>query len=285
MRTRSLLMSLLCASCASVPSQQPERPAPRRRAVALDAREFERVDLDDVGGEDAVSRYAARFERKWILGERSGWKLRVRQEESEYDFRGDAFGGLDGLDDMSETTVGVSYWSAGRNGRSYFALVNASSGVADGADFDDGVFFKTFGGVLWQASETVQWGIGLVGRTELEDDPSVFAFPLIEWRIDERSKIGFVQSSDPGLGFTRKLEEALDLYVGLQFSQRQYRLDDDDVDDGAFVDEEQSVRVGLIWDEGAGLNADVFTGFGKRELFLDVDDDEVADDETETGSC
>jgi hypothetical protein len=248
--------------------------------VAVDVRAASRADLDE-GGELAVRRSALRVGRRVPTGERSGWWLAFRAEGSRYDADDGALGLADPPRSAGESTLLAAYEDRGR-ARQWFAAASLLSGLEEGARESESLRLKGAAGVLWRAGEGLYLGVGAVARTHLEDDPSVFPFPLVEWRIDERSRLGVVRSADPGLGYSVRASEGLELYLALVWEERQYRLDDDPGPaDAALTDEELALRLGAIVRRPSGLEAELFVGASRRALVLDADGHEAASDDVD----
>lgn len=245
-------------------------------------RGFAESDLDDTDAELSVDRFGFYVSRAVPLDEKRSLQFTFDQEFSDYDFDGGVLGLADPFDDVSKSEISAVYRSQESEKWGWFAALTLAVGVDDDADYDDGIYSKFGGAFLYALSETLSIGLGVFVRTELEDDASGFALPLIEWEFSERGRLGVVRSSDPGLGVTYDWTEELDAYVAASFDQRQYRIDDSAaLSDAAFVDEETNLRVGAIYRNEKGFTAEAFTGVGFRTLTIDVDDSELGDDDVD----
>lgn len=265
------------AGPASAHSQQAQAGTPEPWTVTLKATSYAESDFDDVNAELEVTRVGADVRYKMPVD--SGvWNFRFGVEDSQYDV-----GSFGSFDDGTEVGFGGTYIHPGPEW-SWFATLNLNEGTGDGADFADGTYFEGGGGFTYAVNEKLKLGLALLGRTQLEEDAEVFPFPIIEWEISDRSRIGFVRSSDPSLGWTYKVNDELDYYVQVQQAQRQYRLDEDVLDDAAFVDEEIGLRTGVIYRDPSGFTGEVYLGAAQRTLFLDVNDDEVLEEDIETAA-
>lgn len=163
----------------------------------------------------------------------------------------------------------------------WFAGVSGHFGREQGENLSDSFYAKARGGLLWQVGTNFHLGIALYLRTFLEDDVALIPLPAIEWRPSKEVRVGIVRSTDPGIGLFYRLSERAEAYVSAHFPLRQYRLADKGLlVDGAATDDEQSLRVGLLWRDEA-VRAEVFAGLAQREITIDVNDRQVAQDDVD----
>jgi len=270
---------VLCALVWGGPTAaaDPEKPW----SVGVDLTGAEETDFDDIPGDLSTGRTRLRLDRR--LGDQEHrWIFRAAYEGSSYDFGDGQFGGSDQFD-TNELALGGVYAATPEDGHTWFVVVNALSGTDDEASFGDGGYGRFGGGVAFKVNPKLRLGFAVVATTLLEEDPDVTAAPLVDWRINEKHRIGFVRSADPSIGYTYLWNDPLDLYVSLNRDLRQFRIDEDTLDDAAFVDDERSLRVGLIWTPNPTFRGELFVGAAQRTLELDVDDDEVASEDLDAG--
>jgi len=248
---------------------------PHPLEVTLMGTSYQESDFEDTNDELEVSRVAVHG--TYIMPVESGvWRFRAVVEESSYETK---VGGT--FDDAFEIGAGATYYQPGPEW-SWYATLNLNEGLGDGADFGDGTYFEGGGGVSYNVQDNLRIGLALVGRTQLEEDVEVAPFPIIEWEINDRSRIGFLQSSDPALGYTYELTDQYEWYIAVQRMQRQYRLDEDVLPDAAFVDEETGIRTGFVYRDGDAITVEAFVGAAQRTLLLDRDGEERGETDIET---
>jgi len=255
----------------------PDKPlAPKKMdswEVEAQAVGYSKADFSDVDGDLAVSRFGA--ELVYSTPALGGlWKIKFDVEESKYDSSNGIF------DDATEVGVGASYFRRGKEW-SWFATLNVNDGTGDGSNFGDGTYLEGGGGVSYAVSPTLKLGLGLIGRTQLEDDIVALPIPIIDWEINEHSRLGITRSSDPSIGYTYTVNDSFDCYVQVQRQQRQYRIDDKVLDKAAFVDEETGLRTGVIYRDPSGFRGEIFAGAAQRKLSIDVDGSEVSDEDVD----
>lgn len=279
---RALAPWLVLAVAAGTSEAQLRREFAREEpgwSLEAGARAFERSDLDQ-GGDVSLTRISAGI-RHTIPSKTDRATFAFHHEESRYRFGNGAVLSVPRPFEVAKEDS-VRFARAGTTGdRTWFWALEGLSGREQGQSLSDSLYAKGGVGVLWRVGERLDLGIGLFARLHLEDDLELLPVPLIEYRASEALRIGIVRSTDPGFGLTYRVSPRLDVYAGLHFDQRQYRLKDKGLlVDAAAVDEETGVRVGLLW-KGDGLNAELFGGIAQRELTIDSDRNEVASDDVD----
>ena len=277
MRILAVLVLCTLAWGAAAVAAEPEKPW----SVGLDVSGAEETDFQDIPGDLSTGRTKVRFDRR-LGDEEHRWIFRAAYEGSSYDFGDGTLGGSDQFD-TNELALGGVYAATPEDGHAWFVVLNALSGTDDEASFSDGGYGRVGGGVAFKVNPKLRLGFAVVATTLLEEDPDVIAAPLVDWRINEKNRIGFVRSADPSIGYTYLWNDALDLYVSLNRDLRQFRIDEDTLDNAAIVDDERSLRVGLIWTPNTTFTGELFVGAAQRTLELDVDDDEVQSEDLDAG--
>lgn len=266
----------LSANGAAVPlllDESEKTTVTRYWTVAAKTAIYTQADFSDVADELEVSRIG--IDVSYTTMASSGvWTYALGLEESEYETASGDFG------ETSELGLSATFLRPGERW-SWFVNACANLGVDEESDLGDGAYFEAGTGVAYSFGPDLQLGLGLAGRSELEDDPSVVPFPIVEWKLSENGRIGTVKSSDPSLGYTYSFDEHLDGYVQLHMHQRQFRLDENLLADAAFVDEERGLRIGALYRPSVAVKVEAFAGVTERTLSVDVDGSEVADEDVE----
>jgi hypothetical protein len=208
----------------SLPDLSPQRKSPTLSITGAgsfsDSAEF---DSDD--GDLQVSRVRALVEVALDLGKNRSLSIGFGSERSWYDFEnatsldpgGDPFG------DVSDTEIFLRYSAAINEKTSWFALGAIGIAAEDDADLSDSLIYGGAVGFRTQESETFSWGLGLLVRSQLDDDPLIVPLPQIRWAISDRWTLES-QRAGLRLGYTH----CDDLSYGLQaeFVSRTFRLDE-----------------------------------------------------------
>ncbi len=110
------------------------------------------------------------------------------------------------------------------------AILTARSTFESGARFEDGITGGGIFGVSYKVNNCLSVGPGIGVITELEDDPSIFPFLLIDWKIRRNLTLktgqGVGATQGPGLFLEYAPNRCWTLSAGGRFERLRFRLDD-----------------------------------------------------------
>ncbi len=286
-RSTTLGLTLLLAPCAmgqdeSEAPATPDLDAGPAVTFTLDsfaAYAFE-ADTDDGDASVSVFRAGGGVSAGWSATEALDLSFGVSYDYSNYDFEAtpDILAPILEDDPFDEFHL-VSFSGSGRYqlDTSWSVLLGgfARAGWESGADTADAWTGGGYGAVGFELGETLALGFGVGATTQHEDDPFVFPLITIQWQITERLRL---ENQRLGARLTYTATDEFDLYARIEYTRREYRLDDHPaIGDGVFRDERLPVGLGAEWRPIGGLSvaleagAMVFT----RIKFFDDDGDRV----------
>ncbi len=265
------------------PPAEVVKPAPAGPTVSLrlSGSLHAGADTDTGDGDLSLARAGALLEAAFPLGERRSLAVGLGIERSWYDFDNAASldPGGDPFGDVTDTELTLRYTAPLNADTSWFLLGAIGLAAEDGADLSDSVVYTGGGGFITKASESFSWGLGVVVRSRLEDDPLVVPIPQIRWSIDERWTL---ESRRAGLRLGYAHSDTLTYGVQGEYLSRSFRLDEDGpIPDGMATDRRVPVSVFAEYQPskavsiGAAIGASVYSNI---EL-LDADGDDLADDD------
>ena len=165
---------------------------------------------------------------------------------------------------------------------SWLAIGTVASAFEPGADFGDSVSGTVLVGGLYQFSENLRLGAGVIVAFDLDGQPNVIPIPNIDWQIDERWRLS---SGRFGLQLMYEQSEQLKLGVGSRFVGREFRLSDDAPVPGGIVEDDSIAIAGILeWTPVQNLNVELAAGAQiVGELILrDANDVRVFDSDIDT---
>ena len=195
-----------------------------------------------------------------------------------YDFRGDdGLAGAEPFDDVRGLRLSTFARYALDDEWTLIGGPSLRMVAESGADLTDGASFGFLGGAVWKATETLSIGPGLGFFTEIEDDPVVFPFLLIDWRFADGWSIGTGRglgaTAGPGLTLGWDFAESWTLELGARWERLRFRLDDDPVaPDGVGQDEAIPVLLALTWKPTRETSVSLFAGMRFRGRLTVFDD-------------
>ena len=248
----ALLTSAAIAQPSAQPATQPDtrnQPDPQsppaeitetRKApshsVTIGGSYADTADFDSDAGDLQIARLRAAVDVTFDLGPRRSLTLGLGSERSWYDFTGattlDASG--DPFGNVSDTELFLRYLAPINDTTSYFAIASVGIAAEDGADISDSFVYAGGLGFSTKASDTFTWGIGVLVRTQLEDDALVIPIPQIRWAISDRWTL---ESQRAGLRLGYAHSDSLTYGLQGEFASRSFRLKDDGpIPDGMATD-------------------------------------------------
>jgi hypothetical protein len=241
-------------------------------------------DLDD-GGDLAIKGWGIGSWQRWpLMGGNGAFGIGIEHTKTEYDFGGGAqLGGfVDPFDRVDDFRFTGSYEALIDSEWAWFTAGTVALGAGNDADLDDGFYAEGMGGFKFQVQDNLQIGLEVIVFSEIEDDASIYAFPVIDMAVNEDSRISTVtNSTDPTLAYLFDFSDELTSYAGAGVKIRQYTLDDNPLpNDTAFKDREIALRAGVLFSREK-LVVDAFVGVAFRKLTLNSDDHELGHDKVD----
>ncbi len=262
---------------------RPARAAPTF-TVTASGTVTDRADLDDGPGDLRISRALLAVEAGLDLGERRSLTVGLGAERSWYDFKNatDLHASGDPFGDVTDAELFLRYSAPFNDSTTWFGLAAIGIGAEDGADISDSFIYTGSLGFVTKVSESFSWGVGILVRSQLEDDALVLPIPQIRWAIDDKWTL---ESQRAGLRLDYAHSDALSYGVQAEYISRSYRLDDNGpIPDGMATDRRVPISVYAEYQPaptfsiGAAIGASVYSNI---EL-LDSNGDDINDDDIDT---
>lgn len=244
----------------------------------------DRADLDDGPGDLRISRARLGVQAGFDLGERRSLAVGLGAERSWYDFKdatdldpsGDPFG------DVTDAELFLRYSAPFSDSTSWFGLAAVGIAAEDGADISDSFVYTGSLGFITRASDSFSWGLGVLVRTQLEDDALIIPIPQIRWAIDDKWTL---ESQRAGLRLDYAHSESFSYGVQAEYLSRSYRLDDNGpIPDGMATDRRVPVSVYAEYEPAPAFSINAAVGasvYSNIEL-LDSSGDDITDDDIDT---
>lgn len=297
--TAALLLSALIAAAAHAqPTDQPSdtrnqpdpdappaeitntRKAPAH-SVTLSGSFADSADFDSDAGDLQIARLSAALDVTFDLGPRRSLTLGLVSERSWYDFSGattlhasgDPFGAVTGSE------LFLRYTAPFNDTTGYFALASVGIAAEDGADISDSFVYTGGLGFTVKASDTFSWGLGVLVRTQLEDDALVIPLPQVRWAISDKWTL---ESRRAGLRLGYAHSDALSYGLQGEYNSRSFRLKDDGpIPDGMATD--RRVPVSFFADykpaDNITIGASVGASLYSNIELIDSAGNDIADDD------
>lgn len=263
--------------------QQAEKRPPTVSLIASGSYS-DRTDMDDGPGDFSVARIRALLEVGFDLGERRNLSFGVGSERSWYDFKNatDLVPGGDPFGRVSDTELFVRYNAPFNDTTSWFGLAAIGVAAEDGADISDSFVYSGSLGFITKASDNFSWGLGVLVRSQLEDDVLVIPIPQIRWAINDRWTL---ESQRAGLRLDYAHSDKLSFGLQGEYNSRSYRLrDDGPLPDGMATDRRVPVSFYANYRATESITIGASVGaslLGEIEL-LDDDGNTTAKDDFDT---
>lgn len=184
------------------------------------------ADLDSGDGEVQVARLRAGFDVTLDLGEKRALTLGAGAERSWYDFENATALDPSGepFTDITDTEVFARFAAPLNDTTNWFALAAVGLAAEDGADLSEAIVYTGAAGFVTKASDTFSWGLGILVRSQLEDDVLVIPLPQIRWAISDKWTL---ESQRAGLRLGYAHSETLTYGLQGEYMSRSFRLDED----------------------------------------------------------
>jgi len=207
-------------------------------------------DLNRDQGDIETERYGANLRLNYHDENRNLWSFRYGYEFSDYDISGAPAGSVaeDALDDATVYSLTFSHMRTIQDRWSGFAGLGYQWGGTDGVSFSAGRNFMGAVGAIYQQTDDLTFGLGILVREDFDDDAEVLPIPIVTWIIDDKMEVR-VRGTRADVSY--EVEDDLTAHGILAWESRSYRLEDDvegtEVEDGAVNDMHYVVGVGLDW--------------------------------------
>lgn len=156
-------------------------------------------------------------------------------------------------------------------------ILGVRAASEDGADLTDGLTLRAALGGAYQVNRGLEVGLGIFYQDRLEDDALIIPYILIEWQINERTRL----TTRNGAFLTYQLNEerTQQLDAGISWTGNSFRLDDgrNDLLAGGAVDEDRfDAIVGYTYRFANGFAVRAYTGMAfaqEFDLFTEAGDE------------
>lgn len=268
----------------TAPADGAQRPPIRFSVSATPVHQFE-SELDD-GGRYQASHFFLRAEatmpvnRKLLLG------LGASLEYSDYEFSGTpAFAGTVPWRDVQRVGFSVPFRYLASERWVYFIEPSVQWARENGADWSESLIYGATFAAIRAFSPRLKIGPGVAAFERLEES-SIFPFIVVDWRINERLRLGNALPTGPagagGFELAYARDPRWEFAGGLASRSFRFRLRDDGPVPGG-VGETSSVPVfaRVSYRSGRQLRLDFYAGVAfKGKLRLeDADGNRVAGDD------
>jgi hypothetical protein len=143
----------------------------------------------------------------------------------------------------------------------------ALAGEAD-ADAGDSIYGGGIASISYAPNQDTILGIGVLGVTQIENNPIVIPIPVLHWRFDPEWVLSTIRRppASPFVGIDVAWEperSKVDLAVGLGWQQRRFRLSanaDPTINDGVGLDQSWAAFLTVGYDIAPGLRIDGLVG-------------------------
>ena len=269
-------LTICLAACLAAPAgAQDERGesllAEQGRPITYSLRggaeyQYEAQLSDNTQGDVYIFRLSSVFEAGIPVAERGRVNLTFGSEWSNHEWNGgNLFFGpnVDPFDDVFIYNVGATYSQRQDNHWTWFVGGRVLSSHETGTELTNTLTYGLTGGAIYAVNPDVQIGLGVTASTSLEDDATVWPYPILRWQLDERWSVettGFDFGSGGGGRLTYRANPELAFTLDGSYDQREFRLDNEDtLPDGVVRDTRIPVWLGVLWSPqpGFSLNARV----------------------------
>lgn len=188
------------------------------------------ADLDSDIGEFGFSSYRAGINLSRSVGDRGLLSANIGFGLLDYDITPSAASVANdaadigaGLDDVYESEIIISYVHRGEGKWSYLFAGGIISSGEDGADFGDTLDFLGTAGFRYQYNDRLSLGLGVLVRTQLEDDALVIPVPQIRYQISDK---WVLETERAGLELRYEANEQITYGLAGEYLSSTFRLND-----------------------------------------------------------
>ncbi|MFM7797579.1 MAG: hypothetical protein ACKPBA_01170 [Planctomycetota bacterium] len=184
----------------------------------------------DNGGSMSADRFYASFSSRMVMSDELTLTLAMGYEFDWYHWSGaspftvqDPWGSVNlfGLQLRGSFKVAKD-WTATVGG--IFAMAGETN-----ADAGDRIYGGGIVSVAWTPTQDLMLGLGVLGVTQLEDDPLIIPIPVVHWHFAEEWELSTIRRppASPFVGIDvawEPVDSKLDVAFGIGWQQRRFRL-------------------------------------------------------------
>lgn len=184
----------------------------------------------DNGGSMSADRFYASFSSRMVMSDELTLTLAMGYEFDWYHWSGaspftvqDPWGSINlfGLQLRGSFKVAKD-WTATVGG--IFAIAGETN-----ADAGDSIYGGGIASVAWTPTRDLMLGLGVLGVTQLEDDPLIIPIPVVHWHFAEEWELSTIRRppASPFVGIDvawEPVDSKLDVAFGVGWQQRRFRL-------------------------------------------------------------
>ena len=254
------------------------------------------TDFDDDSGTLESWRTSLGIGAEMDLGE-GRWSIGIDAQYTDYEFttvsgggggggalRGGGGGGaiLGVFDDVTNLTLNSSYRGQINDDDSWFIGATVNAAYESGAEFDDSISGGLFGGYRHKMNDKLELGIGLVVKTQLEDNVLILPLPQIRYDMGNGWTL---ESQRVGLRVMYAMNDSLSYGISGEYESVSFRLDDSNaIAAGAATETRLPVAFEVLYKPNSNfrVHGRIGAALGSELEFFDSDGNTVSERELET---
>jgi opacity protein-like surface antigen len=306
-RTTPLLLIALCGSpvLAAQPTQQPdqaqgerdaeqiERTGPATLTLRASAGVTYQADADFDGNIGELSLLEYRAGLTALINFEDAGRLSINLSAGLLDYdvspsptsvAGDAASIGAELDTIHTLGLTGIYSDRFNDTTNWFIGAGVGFTGEEDADFGDGFDWLFTGGFEYKQSDTLTWGIGVLVKSQLEDDVLIVPVPRITWKIDDRWTLA---SERAGLRLSYKSSDELSYGISGEYRSDSFRLDDTHAAAVEGMGTHRRIPIGLFAEytpnDRIVIDASVGAALGGELEFLDTNGNDVSKQDLDPG--
>jgi len=225
------------------------------------------VDLASDAGDVALTHFKSTAEVFHKFDPRNFLQVGGTGELFGYDWSGGLIGLPEDLQVLRLNAAYIHFFDEHWRG---VAFASGSFHYEEGADVADGGTTAGGIGAAYRFGPELTLGALLGAVTRIEDDPSVFLMPYVEWKPSVYFTFRTEMRDGLGLEAMHHLDEkgVWSLLARGVFSERRFRLGEDAIrPNGVFEDSRFTVMVGGRWQPHAHLSVSLILGWDVRQQY------------------
>jgi Domain of unknown function (DUF6268) len=249
------------------------------------------TDFDDNIGEFEYSAISAGISASRRIGDDGFFNVEFSAGLINYDIStsagsvaGDAASIGSEFDDVYTLSLTAFYSDRLNDTTTWFVGGGVLSAGEEDADFGDTIDGLFTGGFRYQANDKLELGIGILVKTQLDDDVLIVPIPQIKYTIDDRWSI---ESKRAGLELRYKSSDALTYGVAGEYSSNTFRLDDSHTFATEGVATHRQIPVSFFAEYSPTSNIEIVgrigAALGSELEILDNDGHEVTSQDIDAG--
>jgi hypothetical protein len=221
------------------------------------------------GGTMAVDRFYASFSSRLVTTDDFTLTLAMGYENGWYHWSGNNPLGV--AEPWGTVNLfGLQARGSWRVDREWVVTAGGIFALAGESDADAGssIYGGGLASVSWAPNQDTVLGIGVLGVTQIENNPIVIPVPVLHWRFAPEWVVSTIRRppASPFVGIDVAWEpegSKLDVALGVGWQQRRFRLgpnSDPTIDNGVGLDQSWAAFLSAGWDIVPGLRVDGLVG-------------------------